>query len=134
MTSKMIWANLLVKDIKRTAEFYTKLGFTPNGENKSDQLVSFLFADNKFIIHFFRQEESQKVMWGKAADIKEGNEIMLSLSAGSKEEVDNWTKSAQEAGADILKEAGEDERGFYYSVFADPDGHKFNILWVKEGM
>ena len=54
MKSKMIWANFVVKDVKRTNEFYTALGFTPNNMN-FPKLASFLFGDNKFVIHFFEQ-------------------------------------------------------------------------------
>lgn len=134
MHPKMIWANLAVDDLKRTAEFYSKLGFRPNGpKHFTEDLVSFLFGENDFVIHFFRKEKLQQSMSDRLADPGNGSEIMFSMSAKSRQEVDEWTELAVTAGARIFREPGEDENGFYYSVFADPDGHKFNLLSV-EGM
>jgi predicted lactoylglutathione lyase len=70
----------------------------------------------------------------KASNSENGSEIMFSLSAKSKDEVDNWADNVQKAGGTIIKKAGRHEDGFYYCVFADPDGHKFNALFIEEGM
>lgn len=124
-----------MKDIKRTAEFYTRLGFKPNKPpHITPELTSFLFGADDFVIHFFKEEKMKSSMNDKVADLKNGNEVMFSLSAGSKEEVDNWAKKAKEAGGTIFKEAAKHEDGYYYCVFADPDGHKFNMLLVEKGM
>ena len=61
MKPKKIWANFSVKDAKRTREFYTQLGFTPNMPNKYPKLASFLFGDDDFVIHFFEQGSQQVV-------------------------------------------------------------------------
>lgn len=47
----MIWANFGVKDLERTTQFYTYLGFKSNG--KTGDLTSFFFGENNFIFHFF---------------------------------------------------------------------------------
>jgi len=134
MTPKMIWANLAVEDLQRTDAFYTKLGFKPNGpKHINGDLVSFLFAENGFVIHFFRKEKLQAAMNDRLADLQRGSEIIFSLSAQSRDEVDKCLKAATEAGGRSFREPAEDESGFYYGVFADPDGHKFNVLCV-EGM
>ncbi len=133
MKPKKIWANLTVKNIERTAEFYTRLGFRPNMQHSTAELASFLFGDDGFVIHFFR-EKSQPGMEGIVTDLKNGNEIMFTLSAENEEEVNNWAKKVKEAGGSIFKEAAKDENGFYYCGFADPDGHKFNVLLMEKGM
>jgi predicted lactoylglutathione lyase len=38
------------------------------------------------------------------------------------------------AGGNIFHEAGRDETGHYGFAFTDPDGHKFNVLLMEEGM
>ena len=129
-----IWANLAVKDLDRTAAFYTKLGFKSNMSQPSNDLTSFCFGINDFIIHFFKQEKLEPAMGGKAADLTLGNEIIFSLSAESEEEVRQWSEDAEAAGGKIIKEAAHDENGYYYCVFADPEGHKFNVLLVGPGM
>lgn len=134
MKPARIWANLPVKDVKRTAEFYSKLGFKSNMSKESDELTSFLFGSDNFIIHFFAEERLAKAMNGKVADTSQGNEIIFSLSAETSEEVHAWAKLAKDAGGTIFREPSADENGYFYCVFADPDGHKFNVLLVPYGM
>lgn len=131
MKSKKIWANFSVKDAKRTHEFYTQLGFTPNQSNNDPQLASFLFGDDHFVIHFFEQ--------GTKIDdyLPPGfttNEIIFTLSAESEQEVREWKDRVQKAGGSISHELNRDENNYYGLAFADPDGHKFNILLMEKGM
>ena len=134
MQFKQIWANLAVQDTKRTEKFYTQLGFKPNTSPTTPEITSFLFSDQNFVIHFFRQDKLEFAMNDKAANLENGSEVIFSLSAKSKEEVDDWANNAQQAGGTIIKKAGTQEDGYYYCVFADPDGHKFNALLVEKGM
>lgn len=134
MQPKQIWANLGVKSIKRTQAFYQKLGFKLNG-NPNEELVSFLFGDDTFVIHFFEKEKLKMSLEGPISDLNQGNEVMFSLSADSKGEFDKWIEEIKEAGGEILFDSNKDRRkyydenGFYVCVFADPDGHKFNLLY-----
>ncbi len=134
MKTRKIWANLAVKDLQRTADFYTKMGFKSNMSQESEDLTSFLFGDGNFIIHFFTEKKLEGAMNGKVADLKVGNEVMFSLSAESEEEVRTWAKTAEEAGGTIFRPASADENGYFYCGFADPDGHMFNVLLIKPGM
>jgi uncharacterized protein len=131
MKPKMIWANFSVKDVKRTNEFYTELGFTPNGLNNYPKLASFLFGKSDFVIHFFEQ--------GSQIDeflpaVSKTSEVIFTLSATSKAEVNEWMDKVKRAGGEILNEAGRDQTGHYGFMFADPDGHRFNVLLIEEGM
>lgn len=126
MNTKRIWANFSVQDLERTTKFYKQLGFEQNGA--SDQLTSFFFGENKFIIHFFLKDILEPAMKGQIIDAKAGNEIIFTLSADSKEEVNNWEQAVQQAGGTIVSKPEEFGQGFYGFVFADPDGHKFNVF------
>lgn len=136
MKPKNIWANLGVENIQRTKEFYQSLGFQLNGTPAKD-LVSFFFGADKFIIHFFDKKRLKTSMEGALVDATKENEIMFSLSAQSKDEYDNWIKEIKEAGGTIFFDSNKDRKefydtnGFYVCVFADPDGHKFNLLYSK---
>lgn len=125
METKQIWANLAVKDLERTTKFYTELGFKPNGNSK--ELTSFIFGDNNFIIHFFIKEQLEKFV-PKIADLSNGNEIIFSLSAKNKEDVDKWAEEVIKAGGKIFLEPTNYEQGYTFG-FSDPDGHKFNLLY-----
>lgn len=134
MNPKKIWANLGVENIEKTTKFYLSLGFKLNG-NPTEDLVSFLFGEDEFVIHFFEIEKLRSSLEGEISDLNLGNEIMFSLSTSSKEEFDDWIKEIQIAGGSILFDSNNDRKefydknGFYVCVFADPDGHKFNLLY-----
>ncbi|GEP97461.1 VOC family protein [Chitinophaga cymbidii] len=121
-----IWANFGVQDLERTTAFYKKIGFKQNGA--SEQLTSFFFGKDNFIIHFFLKDVLEPAMKGPIVDAKAGNEIIFTLSADTKEEVNNWEKAVQEAGGTIVSRPEEFGEGYYGFVFADPDGHRFNVF------
>lgn len=126
MKTKKVWANFSVQDLERTTKFYKGLGFKQNGA--SDQLTSFFFGEESFIIHFFLKDVLEVGMKGQIIDTKAGNEIIFTLSADSREEVNNWEKEVRQAGGAIVSKPEEYGAGYYGFVFADPDGHKFNVF------
>ncbi|MCF8716325.1 VOC family protein [Joostella atrarenae] len=134
MLIKKIWANLGVENIVRTKTFYQSLGFELNG-NPSDDLVSFFFGADNFVIHFFKKEKLESSLEGKSADLNIGNEVMFSMAAESKDEYNRWVTQISKAGGSILFDSNVDrkefydENGFFVCVFVDPDGHKFNLLY-----
>ncbi|MGN7821255.1 glyoxalase [Chitinophaga varians] len=126
MKPKKIWANFGVQDLDRTTAFYKELGFKHNGA--SDQLTSFFFGDDNFVIHFFLKDVLEPAMKGPIIDTKAGNEIIFTISAGSRDEVDSWEKEIRQAGGTIVSPPEAFGQGYYGFVFADPDGHKFNVF------
>lgn len=127
MKTRMIWANLVTKDLQKTIQFYTDLGFRQNGK-ETDELVSFSIAENNFIINFFTTKRFEYAMKGKLANTSTENEIIFSLSADSREEVDLWLEKVKKAGGTIFSEPENFEVGYTFG-FADPDGHKYNFLY-----
>ncbi|WP_240432985.1 VOC family protein [Taibaiella koreensis] len=121
-----IWANYSVKDVERTNRFYTELGFTPNGANKYPQLASFLFGENDFVIHFF--EQGSQIDEFLPSGSKGNSEIIFTLSAETEEEVNEFSDKVKNAAGNIIKPVQRDEANYYGFAFADPDGHKFNVL------
>jgi uncharacterized protein len=134
MTPKKIWANLTVKDARRSAAFYSKLGLKTNISDQMPNSGSVTIGEHGFMINFFGREQMEYAMSGRVADASQANEIIFSLSADTKEEVGEWTETVRAAGGTVVKEPGKDRAGYYYCVFADPDGHKFNVLLMEPGM
>ncbi|UKT64479.1 VOC family protein [Pedobacter mucosus] len=127
MKTRKIWANLVVSNLERTSEFYTALGFKPNNPNTSKDLTSFFVGDENFVIHFFK-DNFKAGFDGKIASLDQGNEIVFSLSAESKAEVDEWVLAVKNAGGTVTTEPQNFEKGYLFG-FSDPDGHKFNVLY-----
>ena len=128
MKLKMIWANLASENIDKTNEFYSTLGFKANGNNSSGEATSFSFGDNNFVNNFFKKTRLEKDFLGVAADTQKQNEIIFSLSAGSRDELEKWYDKVVRAGGRIIAKPYNYEEGYTF-VFADPDGHKFNFLY-----
>jgi len=126
MKTKKIWANFGVQDLERTTQFYQQLGFKSNGA--SDQLTSFFFGEDDFIIHFFLKDILEPNMNGQLIDTKAGNEIIFTLWADTREEVDTWAEEIRQAGGTLVSEPEAFGAGYYGFVFTDPDGHKFNVF------
>ncbi len=128
MNPKKIWANLAVSDLERTAKFYTELGIKPNGIGNSKELTSFFFGDDDFVIHFFLKDVLKANMNIEIADSQKVTEVMYTLSAETKEDVDKWEKEVERSGGTVISKPEEFGKGYYGFVFADPDGHKFNVF------
>lgn len=134
MNTSMIWGNLAVQDIKRTKSFYEQLGFQSNGYDEVKSLASFKFGENQFVINFFKFDRLESSMNGKVSSTKDGNEVIFSLAAKSTAEVDQWANLVASSGGEVNMGPKVDENGFYVCVFADPDGHKFNIVCMDQQM
>lgn len=129
MRPTKIWANLSVKDVDATRDFYTKLGFKSNeGHNKAKELTSFLIGNDDFVVHFFVDDAFKKSIEGETADLSKGNEIIFTLWAESREEADAWAIEVRNAGGKIFIEPAEFGKGYYGFGFSDPDGHKWNVF------
>jgi len=128
MNPKKIWANLAVSNLERTTKFYTELGFKSNGSSR--ELTSFFFGDDHFIIHFFLKDVLQANTKMEIANSQHVNEVIYTLSAETKEQVNKWAKEIEKAGGKLVSQPEEFGKGEYGFVFADPDGHKFNVFYM----
>lgn len=135
MKVNQIWANLGVENIERTKSFYKSLGFQLNGE-PSEDLVSFFFGPEDFVIHFFKKEKLEASLEGSCTDLSSGNEVLFSLAVETKGEYDQFVTDIKNAGGRILFDSNKnkkelyDKNGFIVCVFLDLDGHKFNLLYT----
>lgn len=134
MKVTQIWANLGVENIERTKAFYKALGFQLNGQ-ASEDLVSFFFGSDNFVIHFFKKDKLELSLESKTTDLNKGNEVMFSLAVENKVAYDKWVVDIKNAGGRIIFDSNTDRKefydknGFFVCVFTDPDGHKFNLLY-----
>ena len=128
METKMIWGNLASSNLERIRKFYNSLGFRSNDGMSNSEIASFTFADNNFIINFFIPEKVQDDTNGFIGNWKGQSEVIFSLQADSREKVDEWREKVVLAGGEIISEPQPYLDGYTF-CFADPDGHKFNVLY-----
>jgi len=128
MNPKKIWANFAVSDLERTTKFYSELGFKSNG--RSEELTSFFFGEDNFVIHFFLKEILKRNIKAEMTDPHAATEIIFTISAANKEEVNNWAKEVESAGGKLITQPEEFGKGYYGFIFSDPDGHRFNVFYM----
>jgi predicted lactoylglutathione lyase len=68
---------------------------------------------------------------GEIADSHNAKEVVFTLSAQSKVQVDNWAAEIEPAGGKIISKPEAFGEGYYGFIFADPDGHKFNVFYMQ---
>jgi uncharacterized protein len=125
MEQRISLITLGVPDLKRSTEFYERLGWRRSMANTEG--ITFFQAGGMALALYPRQELA------KDANIApEGhgfNGISLAYNTRNHEEVDSVLKAAEAAGASILKPAQEAFWGGYSGYFADPDGFLWEVAW-----
>lgn len=124
----LIWINLPVKNLAAAKEFYDQSGFLLPMETLDDvNMAGFKLEKQNVQIMLVPEETFKGFVRNEIAQTSIGSEVLFSLSAGSKEEVDSLIMRIEQAGGMIFAEAGE-QNGMYGAGFCDLDGHRWNFL------
>ncbi len=127
--TKEIWINLPVKDVNNSKEFFQKIGFKPNPNHPdSEQAASLLIGEKKVPLMLFPESTFKGFINHEVANPDEGTEVLLSIDAESREEVDELARKAKEAGGTVFGAPSESQGSMYGCGFTDLDGHRWNVL------
>ena len=125
---RMIFVNLPVKSVEASRRFFAALGFSFN-ERFCDANTACLVIEENIFAMLLEHDRFRGFTHGDLADPANGPEVLLALSAGSREEVDDLLSRALAAGGEAYKPA--QDHGFMYGVsFRDPDGHVWEVVWM----
>ena len=127
--TKQLWINLPVKDVARSREFFSHLGFTFNdahGVNPTCMLV----GEMKFVVMLFEEGVFKSFTRQELSDTTLSTEVLFSIDAESRAEVDALAAKAKEAGGIVFAEPGESQGWMYGCGFCDLDGHRWNVLYM----
>ena len=124
MEQRISLVTLGVTDLGRARRFYERLGW--RGQEVEETV-------------FFQTGGSALVLWGRdrlAADSGRDDEplpafsgVVLAHNVRSKAEVDKVMGDAENAGGTVTRPAAETFYGGYAGVFADPDGHAWEVAY-----
>jgi predicted lactoylglutathione lyase len=127
MTTKT-FINLPVKDLAKTTEFFTRLGFSfDRGAPDQRTRRMIISEDASAMLHvepFFREFTASDI-----ADTATSREVVVGLSTETREQVDDLVDKAVAAGGRSLGEA-VDQGFMYMRAFRDLDGHQWSFLYV----
>ncbi len=129
MATKEIWINLPVKNVSKSKEFFTKLGFTFKNYD-SDDNACLLVGSKNIAIMLFAESTFKAFVKNEITDTKQSTEVLLSFDAESREEVDEMARKAENAGGTLFGKPSEIDGWMYGCGFADLDGHRWNSLYM----
>jgi len=130
---KQFWINLPVKNINESKAFFTKLGFEFNLQHgNTDNSACLLIGEKNAVVMLFDEPSFKSFIGNESGitDAKLSAEVLLSVDAQSKEEVDEMAKKAVEAGGKSNHKPSEMKGWMYGCVFSDIDGHRWNVLYM----
>ncbi|GGH28045.1 hypothetical protein GCM10007036_37000 [Alsobacter metallidurans] len=125
---KMIFVNLPVADLARATAFYEAIGARKNDMFSDHTAACMVFSDT---IHaMLLTHDKYRQFTDKAIADARTSEVLICLSAESRQEVDDTVARAAGAGGKPDPSAVQ-EHGFMYGrSFEDPDGHGWEIMWM----
>ena len=129
---KEIWINLPVKNIAASRTFFKSIGFFrlhPRHEN-DENMCAVQAGDNNVMVMLFPEAVFQSFSKADISDTKKTAEVLLSFTAVTREEVDEMAKNVKAAGGTVFAEPGEKDGWMYGCGFCDPDGHRWNMLYM----
>ena len=131
MTTK-IFVNLPVKDLGKTVNFFIRLGFKFNPKFTDENATCMIVTED--ILVMLLVEKFFKVFTKKEiCDTARNTEVIIALSADSKEKVDEMINKAVDAGGKESREV-QDEEWMYGRGFEDIDGHLWEVVFMNESM
>ena len=127
MTTK-IFVNLPVKDLKRSMEFFTKLGYKFNPQFTDETAACMIVSDDIYVMlltHPKFKEFTPKAI----CDATKSTEVLVCLSCESRDNVNDMVGKAVAAGG--MTYAPSKDYGFMYQHgFQDLDGHIWELIYM----
>jgi predicted lactoylglutathione lyase len=123
-----IFVNLPVRDLTRSVEFFTRVGYTFDERFTDENATCMVIGEDIYAMllvePFFRTFTQKEI-----ADASRTTEVIVALSADSREQVDEIVDRAFAAGASAASETND--QGFMYGrSYQDLDGHIWEIMWM----
>lgn len=127
---KELWLNFPSKNLSKTIEFFTKIGFTLKDEMTNEGIVCFEVGSKKTPVLFFPEEVFEQAARHEIAPAESGSQVMISFDAESREEVDETARRVFEAGGTIFAAPSEIQGWMYGFAFTDLDGQRWNQIYM----
>lgn len=126
--AKQIFVNLPVKDLKRSVDFFTKVGFEFNVNFTDESATCMIIGDNIYAM-LLVEDRFQSFISKKISNAAETAEVIVALSVDSREQVDLIVQAALDAGAKPYNDP--QDHGFMYGwSFQDPDDHLWEVSYM----
>jgi predicted lactoylglutathione lyase len=127
--SKLIFVNLPVADLDRSVAFYEAVGAVKN-EQFTDHTAACMVFSETIHVMLLTHDKFRQFTPKAIADAKATSEVLICMSAESRDAVDGTIARAGAAGG-LIDPGPKQDYGFMYGrSFEDPDGHIFEVMWM----
>lgn len=124
-----IFVNLPVKDLARSTEFFTRLGYRFDPRFTAEKAACMIVSDGIYVMllleKFFQTFTTKPI-----ADATQSTEVLLALSCDSRAKVDEQVRKALAAGGTSPR-APQDHGFMYGHGFDDLDGHIWELFYME---
>ena len=128
MTTK-IFVNLPVKDLKRSMEFFTKLGYKFNPQFTDETAACMIVSDDIYIM-LLTYPKFKEFTPKAICDATKSTEVLVCLSCESRDSVNDMVRNAVAAGGTTY--AQSKDYGFMYQHgFQDLDNHMWELIYME---
>jgi uncharacterized protein len=128
--ARQVFVNLPVKDLNKSIEFFTKLGFTFNPQFSDENATCMIIGENIFAMllveKFFKTFTPKEI-----CDTTKSAEVLVALSFDRRAEVDEIVAKAIAAGGTTYNEP-KDHGFMYQHGFQDLDDRIWKIFFMDE--
>lgn len=123
-----IFVNLSVKNLNRSVEFFTKLGFKFNPEFADETATCMIVGENIFVM-LLTEAKFKTFTPKEICDATKSTEVLVCLSLESREEVDEIVHEAVASGGTTYSEP-KDYGFMWQHGFQDLDGHIWELIYM----
>ena len=126
--AKQIFINLAVKDLQKSADFYTALGFTNNPQFSDETGKCMVWSENIFVM-LLSHDKFKSFTQKPIADTKSNIAGLFSLSVESVEEINKIMSAGLTAGG-IEPNEMRDYGFMQQRTIEDFDGHTWEVFYM----
>jgi predicted lactoylglutathione lyase len=125
-----IFVNLPVKDLNRSIDFFTKLGYAFNPQFTDETATCMIVSDDIYVM-LLTHAKFKAFTPRPICDATKSTEVIVCLSCKDRAHVDDLVRKAIAAGG--TAHADPKDYGFMYQHgYQDPDGHIWELVHMQE--
>ena len=124
-----IFVNLPVKNLKKSMEFFTRLGYSFNPQF-TDKTAACMIVSEDIYAMLLTKAKFREFTPKRICNAKKSTEVLLCLSCESRDKVNELVSKAVGAGG-ILCNEPKDYGFMYQHGFEDLDGHIWELIHME---
>ena len=127
-----IFINLPVKDLDKSVEFFTALGYSFNPQFTDQNATCMIVSEDHIYVMLLVESFFKTFTTKPVADASKSTEVLVCLSCESRAAVDEMVRKAVAAGGSTPRQP-QDHGFMYQHGYQDLDGHIWELIYMEPG-